>query len=50
MAWPLRLEYTAQPGNVPLYQVQRIPGRHLPYGVDHLLPTDRPTRLQRQNG
>ena len=36
---------------MPLDQVHGIPGRRLtPYGIDHLLPTDRPTRLQRQHG
>ena len=50
MAGPIGLEYPAQPGNVPLYQVHCIPGRGLaPHGVDHLLSADRPTRLQRQH-
>jgi hypothetical protein len=45
------LERPAQSGNVPLNQVHRIPGGRLtPYGIDHLLPTNRSTSLQHQHG
>jgi hypothetical protein len=33
-----------------MYQVHRVPGRCVaPHGIDHLLPTDRPTGLQSQH-
>jgi hypothetical protein len=49
-AGPMRLKYPAQSGNMSLNQVHRIPRRCLtPHGIDHLLSTDRPTRLERQH-
>ena len=48
-AGPIGLEYPPQPGNVPLYQVHRVPRRCVtPYGIDHLLAADRTSRLQRE--